>query len=283
MRTVKLLPSFFALGLVVGVATTASAERRNPLAGQPAIRNKVELRKVRFEITPQFLVGINQDYRHSFGPGANLTFHITDWLGIGVQGSYNFNTDTALEDKVRSQLPDESKGAVYAYPGPQPTLQIHDSHVLSLNGLLSAYAQLTPFTGKFALFSAAFFRYDLYADVGLGVVHYSQNARPSQDAIVNHPISGVDNPPVGDPNTENAAIFAGWKVGGMIGVGAHIFFNDFIGLQIELRDYIVGANPGGGDVNGDRHLTSKDQGVQNNIFFGLGVTVMLPPKAKITH
>jgi len=39
------------------------------------------MRKLRFEITPQFLVSINQDYKHSFGPGANLQFHITDWLG----------------------------------------------------------------------------------------------------------------------------------------------------------------------------------------------------------
>src|SRR5262249_53537090 len=132
-------------------------ERRNPLAGQPALRNKIELRKLRFEITPQFLTSINQDYKHSFGVGANLTFHITDWLGVGVQGSYMFNTNTALEDKVRGQLPDENQGFVYQYPGPQPSRQIHDQHVLGINALLSAYAQLTPFAGKFALFSALFF------------------------------------------------------------------------------------------------------------------------------
>jgi outer membrane beta-barrel protein len=282
MRTLKLLP-LFVLGVIVLDGSSALAERRNPLSGQPAIRNRIELRKLRFEITPQFLVGLNQDYKHSFGPGANLTFHITDWLGVGIQGSYNFNTNTALEDKVRAQLPNENNGQPYMYPGPQPTLQIHDQRVLGIDALLSAYAQLTPFTGKFALFSAAFFSYDLYADVGLGVVHYKQNCCSAADGnFVVHPQPG-DNPPVGDPNTEDPRIFAGWKVGGLIGVGAHIYFNDFIGMQLELRDYIVGANPSGGDVNGDRHLTKKDESVQNNIFFGIGVVVMLPPKAKITH
>ena len=95
------------LFLVLLTAATASADRRNPLAGQPAIRNKVEMRKLRFEITPQFLVSINQVYKHAFGPGANLVFHLTDWLGIGVGGTYTFTTNTALEDKVRGQLPDE--------------------------------------------------------------------------------------------------------------------------------------------------------------------------------
>jgi outer membrane beta-barrel protein len=276
MRTLKLLPI-----LLVGVAATASADRRNPLDGQPAIRNKVELRKLRFEISPEFMVSLNQDYKHAFGPGANLQFHITDWLGVGLQGSYMFNSNTALEDQVRGQLPDENKGAQYMYPGPQPTRQIHDTHVLGINALMSAYASVTPFAGKFSLFSALFFSYDLYANVGLGLVNYVQDPK-AKGPFVNHPQPG-DNPAVGDPNTEDPTQFAGLKVGGMIGVGVHVYFNDWIGLQLELRDYIVGANPGGGDVNGDRHLTSADEGAQNNIFFGVGVTIMLPPRAKITH
>jgi len=273
MPTLKLLT---VTALLIGAAPSASADRRNPLAGQPAIRNKVEMRKLRFEISPQFLVSINQDYKHAFGPGANLVFHITDWLGIGVQGSYMFNANTALEDKVRLQLqpkdPNDPK-----YTGPQPYLRMHDEKVLGIDGLLAAYAQLTPFAGKFALFSAAFFAYDLYVQGGLGVVHYSQNPQCCT-RIDPTPMGGIP-----DPNTQDATIFAGWRVGGMIAVGAHFFFNDFIGMQLELRDYIVGANPGGADTNGDRLLKSNDEGAQNNIFFGVGVTIMLPPKSKITH
>src|SRR5262245_60005353 len=100
MRTRILL----GLLLLVGAAETAHADRRNPLAGQPAIRNKLELRKLRFEITPQFVVSTNQTYRHAFGPGAMLQFHIFDWLAIGVQGAYTFNANTALEDEVRGKL-----------------------------------------------------------------------------------------------------------------------------------------------------------------------------------
>jgi hypothetical protein len=113
------------------------------------------------------------------------------------------------------------------------------------------------------------------------MVHYAQN--PTCCTRVEEHPTASDNPPVGDPNLEDASQYAGFKIGGVIAVGAHMYFNDWIGIQLELRDYIVGANPGGSDVNGDRHLTSDDESAQNNIFFGIGITIMLPPKAKITH
>ena len=262
---------------------SAWAQRRNPLEGQPAVRHMVELRKLRFEVTPQFITSINQDYRHAFGPGINMQFHITDWLGIGVAGNYTFNTDTALEDQVRSKLPTGD----YVYPGPQPTLQIHDQHVLSISALASAYASITPWHGKFALFSALFANYDFFVNGGIGFVYYTQNNCCFTDP--NHPNGmpnqtdlshGVD---VVDPNLQSGAQFAGVKIGGMIGVGVHIFFNDWLALQLELRDYIVGANPGGLDVNGDRVLNSADEGPQNNIFFGAGLSFFLPPRAKVSR
>src|SRR6478609_3093861 len=101
MRTVKLLT---LLWLTTTLSTSARADRRNPLDGQPAIRHKVELRKLRFEVTPQFITSTNQDYRHAFGPGVNMQFHITDWLGIGVSGNYMFNSNTSLEGQVRAKL-----------------------------------------------------------------------------------------------------------------------------------------------------------------------------------
>jgi outer membrane beta-barrel protein len=275
----RLLKTILPVLLATATATSAFAERRDPLAGQPAIRNKREMRKLRFEITPQFLTSTNQDYRHSFGPGANLQFHITDWIGIGVSGSYHFNSNTPLEDKVREQLPTGN----YTYPGPQPTLAIHDQHVLSLNALAAVYASLTPWSGKFALFSAAFARYDFFVNLGLGLINYTQNCcEPGKIASPRHPVPGTAET-LSDPNLEDPRIFAGLKVGGMVGVGVHIFFTDWVGLQLELRDYFTKANPGGLDTNGDRTLTTDDETLQNHIFFGFGVTFLLPPKAKISQ
>ena len=84
---------------------------------------------------------------------------------------------------------------------------------------------------------------------------------------------------------QHTALHPGDRPGrdGQFGVGAHIYFNEWFGLQFELRDYIVGANPGGLDTNGDRILNSKDEGPQNNLFFGVGLTFMLPPTARQTR
>jgi outer membrane beta-barrel protein len=279
MRTRTLV----SLLLLAATGSTASAEhRRNPLAGQPAIRNKIEMRKLRFEITPQFLVSTNQDYKYAFGPGAMLQFHIFDWIAVGVQGAYTFNANTALEDEVRGKLVDADP-STYQYPGPQPLRRMHDEKVLAIDGLFSAFVTLTPFAGKFSLFSAAFASYDFYGVFGVGLVHFKQQrfGTPPRVDTPKHPDTSQGET-LGDPNVEDASIYSGFKVGGMVGIGAHLYFTQWLGLNLELRDYIVGANQGGADVNGDRHLTSADEGVTNNIFFGIGITLMMPPKAKVT-
>ena len=271
MRMVKLVPMLLLL------QSAAHADRRNPLEGQPAVRHKLELRKLRFEITPQFVTSTNQDYRFAAGPGVNVQFHITDWLGVGAQVVWTgINSNTPLENKVRAQLPDETKGAVYV--GPQPTLQMHDERVLNMNFLASIYAAVTPWYGKMAVFSALFFNYDFYVMGGIGFANYTQNGCCSHFAP--EPMPGDLPDPLS--RSQNPSQFAGFKVGGMIGVGVHIFFNDWIGLQLELRDYITKANPGGMDVDANRVLNGDDEGPQNNIFFGAGVSLMLPPKAKIS-
>jgi outer membrane beta-barrel protein len=276
MRT-RHIPLLVLLALPVMLPETAArAERRNPLDGQPAVRHRFLMRKLRFEITPQFITSINQDYKHAFGPGGNLQFHLFDWLAVGVQGAYLFNANTGLEGKVRDAL--RPIGEYNTYSGPQPSLKIHDEHVMGINAVMSAYAQITPFYGKIAFFSALFVSYDLYVNGGVGFVNYTSKCcstvnvagKPNYDAAAS------------DPNTQNGH-YDGFKIGGQIGVGAHIYFNEWLGMQFELRDYIVGANPGGLDVNGDRKLDSGDIGAQNNIFFGVGFTIMMPPSARISR
>ena len=54
MRTQRFI---FSVGALALLAAPAHADRgRNPLAGQPAIRHRVEMRKLRFEVTPQLLM-----------------------------------------------------------------------------------------------------------------------------------------------------------------------------------------------------------------------------------
>lgn len=282
MRNHKLRSLTLAVALL-GSAGMASAERRNPLDGQPAIRYRKEMRRLRFEITPSFTTDTNQQYKHAFGVGGTVVFHFLDYVGVGFEGEYLFNTNTALETQVRKAVGTEANlryPGGYKTPGPNPTLAQHDQRVLGINATMSAFVQVTPFAGKFSLFSAAFARYDLYAKGGLGLVNYVQSSKPTADQSQN---AKTCTGTVCDPNIQNTSIYTGLKVGGMIGVGVHLYFTDWLGLQLELRDYIVKADRGGGDVNGDRRLTNSDATTQNNIFFTAGLTFVLPPKARITR
>ena len=97
-----------SIGALALLAAPAYADRgRNPLAGQPAIRHRVEMRKLRFEITPQFLVSANQPYLIGFGGGANIQFHITDWFGIGGSFHYTANVAAPLVGRIMEALPDQ--------------------------------------------------------------------------------------------------------------------------------------------------------------------------------
>ncbi len=269
MRTQKLLP----LLLLAVSSTSWAAGRHNPLEGQPAIHNRLELRRLRFEIAPEFVISTNQDYKHAFGIGANLQFHILSWLAAGFEGAYLFNANTGLEDRVRGALT-----AAQNSPGGltfgQPTPQQHDQRILGANALISVYVTVTPISGKFSLFSAGFAYYDFYGSVGVGMMNFTQKCCAGGEDP-----AGTSDP--ANPNTEDPRIFSGIKVGGMFGLGAHLYFTDWFGMQIEFRDFFLKANPGGGDVNGDRHLTPADETPQNNLFFGLGFSFLLPPKAKI--
>jgi outer membrane beta-barrel protein len=283
MRTQTLFVlSLSALGLC-GLSQEANAERgRNPLAGQPAIRHRLELRKMRFEISPQFLISMNQPFLIGIGGGANLQFHITDWLGVGASFHYTASVAAPLAGQVESSLPTRPPTAADpAFGLRQPSKQQFTDHLIGPNFLGGLYATLTPMGGKFSMFNAVFANYDFYGLAGIGIVNLTTPL--SSGAGYQQP-AGMNN----DVNVQASDPLTGIRVAGLIGIGVHIFFNDFIALQLEVRDYIYKANPGGLDVNatdGARGqgpvLTGNDEYITSNLYFGAGLSIFLPPRAKI--
>lgn len=294
MRTKSVILSIGALALF---ASDAYADRgRNPLAGQPAIRHRVEMRKLRFEITPQFLVSASQPYLIGIGGGANLQFHITDWLGIGASFHYTSNIAAPLVGRIEEALPATYAGATDAAVGlKQPSKQMFRDHLIGPSMLGGLYATLTPIGGKFSLFNTIFANYDFYGLAGAGVAILDAPLASGMGAYADtsNMMRQVNLSPLSagnDVNLQSPDPFKGLRVAGVFGIGAHIFFNDYIGLQLELRDYIYKSNPGGLDVStadnnpdGTPRLTTDDEYIVGNLYFGVGLSIMLPPKAKISR
>lgn len=286
-----------SIGALALLAAPAYADRgRNPLAGQPAIRHRVEMRKLRFEITPQFLVSANQPYLIGFGGGANLQFHITDWFGIGGSFHYTANVAAPLVGRIMEALPDKYASATDPAAGlRQPSKQMFQDKLVGPSMMGALYATLTPIGGKFALFNTLFANYDFYGLAGAGVVILDTPLNQGTTSYIDNggmtrAVNNVGLDVANDANLQSPEPFRGVRVAGVFGIGAHIYFNHFVGLQLELRDYIYKSNPGGADVSttdnnvdNSPKLTGADEYIVSNLYFGVGLTFMLPPKAKISR
>lgn len=263
--------------------STALAEHKNPLAGQPAVRHKLELRKNRFEVAPQFVVAMNPSFRVFMGAGAVLNYHLTDWLGLAIQVAGGGNVNSSLANAVNEQLLPAGMSGRPAY---QPTREQFKAHLQSLDFMGSLYAQVTPFAGKMQLFSALYTHYDFYGMVGVGMMHFNNGwgSYTGTKLPAGLCTTGAGPNIQSNPDGLNGCdpMNAGVQVAGMFGLGFHVFFNDWVAFNAELRDYLANTNPGGLDTNGDNLLTKKDRNLSNNLFVGVGASFFFPLKAKIS-
>lgn len=274
MRTHKLVVISLSAFACLAAAPAWAERGRDPLAGQPAIRQRVEMRKLRFEVSPTLLISANQPYLIGVGGGLNLQFHFTDWLGVGASFHYTAGLESPLASNLESVLPDKAD-PVYR----QPSKQQFRDHLVGPNFLGSIYGVVTPIGGKFALFNSLFARYDFYGMLGFG---FANMTTPLASGAT-YSATTMN----GDVNNTSPDVFTGFKPGGMVGIGTHFFFNEWVGLQLEFRDYFYKANPGGLDVvtsDGTKPtLSSSDEYMTNNLYFSIGVSFKLPPGAKVSR
>lgn len=255
------------------------------------------MRKLRFEISPQFLISMNQPYLIGVGGGANIQFHLTDWLGIGASFHYTQNIEAPLVGRISAALPDSYAQASDPASGlRQPSKQMFKDHLIGPNMLIGVYGTLTPIGGKFSLFNALFANYDFYGLIGIGIVN---NTTPLASGQTTYVDSGgmtrtVNSTPLdsgNDVNLQSPDPFTGIRFAGLFGIGVHIYFNHWIGLQLEVRDYLYKSNHGGLDVSTTDNnskdnspvLSDADQYTVSNLYFGAGLSIMLPPTAKISR
>ena len=270
--------------LVLVAAPAARAERTNPLEGQPPVRRRVDMVSGRFEVSPGLMVSMNQDFRQFIGFGLGLQFHINDWLGIGAQVAFGGSTNTGLTGKLigdNGDVNDANNGGALPIAeggsdGHQPSRQQFVDHLASVKAPISAYVALTPVAGKVNMFGAVTLRYDFYVMGGLGILLLGNSWDPNHPGDSDASCSNMD-PNACKPTNDGA------KIGGMAGVGTHLYFNDWFGIHIELRDFIASTNPGGLDVNGDHILSSADDSISNNFFVTFGATILLPTGAPRTR
>jgi hypothetical protein len=89
-------------------------------------------------------------------------------------------------------------------------------------------------------------------------------------------------PPDLNPRNDNP-LNDGSRVGLYLGAGIHIFLNDFLAIDFTVRDYLFSDNPSGADYNANGYVSDEDSRFLNHLFMGVGLSVMVPFKAKRTR
>jgi outer membrane beta-barrel protein len=297
MRKSIALAAVLVLGALAG---SAAADRvRNRLDKEPAVRHRLLLVKGRFEVSPTFESTINADFRHILGGGLKIEYHLTDMFSFGAIGIFGTSINTGLVGKIVNTL--ETEGNCMDQDGNptdcdttrEPSREEFLAHLNKMPVHGAAYVSLTPWYGKLAAFSTAFVNFDFYFQAGIAIGQLKSDCPDNLcDDMTPGQTTGEEPniiPPDDNPNND-PPLNSGTKLGLYLGAGLHVFMNDFIALDLSVRDYAFNDNPSGADYNADlfvcdssRFDCKSDSRFLNHIFVGVGVSIMFPMTAKRTR
>ncbi|MBK9032810.1 MAG: hypothetical protein IPL61_16325 [Myxococcales bacterium] len=279
-----------ATATLLGAPAAASAENKSDLETQPAVRHRLLLVAKRLEATPMFESTINADFRHFVGGGLKLEYHLSDMLSFGVIGVGSASIDTKLTERVLATLEDADPmpppGASSGSREPSKTEFAQHLNKMPFHG--AAYVSLTPWYGKLAAFGKSFVNFDFYFQGGVSFAQLTSDCARTvcDDTDPGGPEANPADPmaPLPDDNpNDDPPLNAGFKPGLYLGGGIHVFVNDFIAIDLAVRDYAFTDNPSGADFNADLAVKSDDSRFLHHLFAGVGVSIMLPMQVKRTR
>jgi outer membrane beta-barrel protein len=269
-QRIALFASSLAILGSVALPTAAHAqagrqERKSPLADAPAIRSRVELRHSRFELGVGGGSTVGQDFYHAVLVGPRLSFHLNEFFAITGTAGFNVTPDlqTGFNEELLGALePDRRRPGDRA---PLPDQAINGMNRIGF--LFSAGLEFMPFAGKMSLFGRLFANYDVYFFGGPGGISFQEAGAAA---------------PCAEGEKKSICPVAGMKFGPTVALGAHAFINDFVALNLDVRDYWVQNNPAGRDVDGDGLANEFDLGWDQNFVVSLNVSFFLPSKPRVT-
>src|SRR4051812_5356438 len=170
-RFVKsVLVGLAGLAALTALSTGAEAQEiqlTGPLAGAPAVRKLRLHRAGRFEIAPGVSFTLLDQYQRTIMPGASLTYHPTDWLGVGLFGGYGFQTVAGLGDELQKIVAGrDCADKPFTKACKLTAVNLTRGNVANdqfgrIQWVLAPQVQVVPFRGKISLFSALFIDTDV--------------------------------------------------------------------------------------------------------------------------
>jgi outer membrane beta-barrel protein len=188
----------------------------------------------RFEAAVGLDLSLNDPFFQKYMLGLKGDYHITDWLAVGARLSFGISASSGNVDVCKSDsgCSAPSKNDLVQTPG----------DISMIAGLDVAWS---PLYGKVNLFGERVLHFDTFAVAGLDTVRF--------------------NVPTNDPSVTPTSTFA---FGGHFGVGQHYIINEFVGVRVDLRDYLY---------SGQRDVNGAEQGtLENQLMLEIGVSFFFP-------
>jgi hypothetical protein len=294
-RFVKAVSAVLAgCAALVSLSAAANAQEiqiTGPLAGAPAVRGERLHRAGRFEVALGSSFTLLDQYLRTIMPGGTLTYHFTDWIGIGVFGGYGLQSTTGLTDNIQSSAIDVYNCAARPWTSQCKLTAVNLTHgklatdqLAHMTWMVAPQVVGVPFRGKIALFNAAFI---LDSDVaffaGAAFVGLKERGDCGADAAK------------GSPNCATAQSFAlasRVAIAPTFGLGLNFYpawnGTNFFGLGFEFRAFPFSWNTSGFDVAGggtngnfpDNSVDSKDRQFHFNTMLSVQAKFAFPVTIK---
>lgn len=282
----KLVLAFVAAALTCGVFVTpsnasaqAEVEITGPLANAPAVRHMRLYRKGRIQIQPMFSFTLQDQYTRTLQVGLQLHYHFTDWLGVGLFGHYGvvgLNTNLTDEIQQKGVTTDRNRLSL-------PNRDVFEDQIAQMQWNAGLQLDFIPLRGKLALFQKLFVDTDFHIFLGVAFVGLDERANVTAAAQ-------ADNDCLGGGGCTATTRESRVAIAPTFGAGLTMYFNDFLGLNLEWRGMPFSWNTSGTDEARDGSgdfpdgmIDENDRIFQFNHMFTVGLVIYLPTAVEITE
>jgi hypothetical protein len=271
-----------------GEAQAQEIQLTGPLAGAPAVRKLRLHRQGRIQIELGSSFTLLDEYERTILPGGALTYHFTDWLGIGVWGGYGFQYATGLTDEIQTKAIDgrdcKNRAVTKACKLTAVNLthgNLADDQLGKIQWAAAPQIQLIPFRGKIALFSS--FPFDTDVNIFAGAAFIGLKERTSCGFDADGKQLAL---PCADPGSFK--LESRLAIAPTFGLGFNFYPASFLGFGVEYRALPFSWNTSGFDNHGggnnqefpDNSVNSADREFHFNSIVSVRLAFQLPPRIK---
>lgn len=217
-------------------------EGKSSLEEGPPVRRLLLLRSGRFELQPGVTFTMYDTFKRNIGFGASLAYHLTNSFGLGASFSFfpiHMGMDTL--EPVTSEGYSERVKRSLAIAVPQMAIDA---------GLM-----WSPIFGKFSVFGMIF-NYDLHLFAGGGILLFDTQY--------------ADEDYLRDESASMPSDFGALAPGGVVGIGSRIYFNNFMAINLEIKDYLASYS------EYTRSATASGAEFRNTFMATIGFSMFFP-------